>query len=331
LLGFSLAVGGACREEGGTPSPARPTETPPAAKQALARARALFGEEKPFEAITEVEQAVALAPEWAEAHLSLGKLLLTYSNVRFSTATIDRARLEQAIEHLERACALDPTSAEAAYWAGLALAKGERIAEATRRFEETLALQADHGLALKELGVLFAGEGDSKRALEHLARARALLPKEDGLLLVLGLQLEAEERLEEARDVYLEACALNPAHPGPRSALAVLYGRLGDPAAAERMQKEFERCRAFGKRLTAASQHYDKNNRDPAACLGLAELYREVGMPDEAALWAGRALRIDPEHAPAKELLRALGRNVGEAPASFETLQSDTSASVEAR
>jgi hypothetical protein len=82
---------------------------------------------------------------------------------------------------------------------------------------------------------------------------------------------------------------------------------------AERMREEYERCRAFGLRLTAASQSYDKNASDPAASVALAELYLEVGMPDEAAQWANRALLLDAKHAPALEMLRKLGRPKPEA------------------
>jgi len=307
LLGLLLALGPACGNGAAPPAPAQPSAE---ATQAMARARALFAEEKPFEAAAELERAAELAPDWAEAHLSLGKLLLSHSDVRFATATVDRARLERAIEHLERACTLAPRDPEAAYWAGRALAKADRGAEASTRLGRALELDPEHGAARKELGFLLAAEGDTQGAIAELTRARALLPADDELLLRLGLALEGEERLEEARDAYLAARAANPAHPGPSSALAVLYGRLGDPAAAERMRAEFERLRAFGKRLTAALAHQEEHSRDPAACMALAELYLELEAEAQAARWAERALLLDAQHAPALALLRRLGRPV---------------------
>jgi tetratricopeptide (TPR) repeat protein len=307
LSGLLLAAGASCAHEEPPPGPN------PDAVAALARARVLFGGPRPFDALPEIERAVELAPAWAEAHLSLGKFLLTYSKIHFASAVLDRARLEQAIAHLERACALEENNVEASYWAGRALAKADRTEEAERRLERALTLNPEHGPSLKELGFLYASLGDPARAIELLTRARARLPKDDELYLRLGLQLEAEGRLEEARDALLAACKLNPAHPGPRSALAPIYARLGDPAMAERMREEYERCRAFGLRLTAASQSYDKNASDPAASVALAELYLEVGMPDEAAQWANRALLLDAKHAPALEMLRKLGRPKPEA------------------
>jgi len=274
----------------------------------MARARELYAQDLPFEAVAEMRAAVEADPDWVEARLGLGKLLVTYSDVRFSTATIDRGRLDQAIEQFQRACALAPQNAEAAYWAGLALRKADRIPEAQERLEEAVRLRPDYGPAVKELALLYAGEGRTLDAIAAFQKARGLLPKDDEILFQLGLQLENEDRLEEARDAFLASAELNRAHPGPRSGLIRIYLRLGDEQASQHMQAEFDRCRAFGKELTQASLYYDEHNREPGACMGLAELYRKVGMPAQAVLWAERALRLDPEHAPARELLLQLGQ-----------------------
>lgn len=299
--GLLVLLGAACHEDSRGQAQAR---------EAFANARKAFALENPQEAIALMQRAVELDPAWAEARLALGKLLVTFAEVRFSTATLDRGRLGQAIEALEKACALEPDNVEAAYWTGHALRKADRHPEAVQRFEATLALRPDHGLATKELGLLYAEDGDAPRSIEYLERARALLPKDDEILFQLGLQLESEERLEEARDAYLAAAARNTGHPGPRSRLIWLYRRLGDEASSEHMQAEFDRCRAFGKRITAASQYFDEHSREPEACMGLAELYREIGMQDAAVNWAERALRLDRNHGPAVALLEELGQPV---------------------
>lgn len=300
LLGLLLVAACGQQPAGAVP----PSEE---ARAAFQRGRELYALEKPFEAIAEIERAVELAPGWSEAHAVLGKLLVTYSDVRFSTAVIDRKRLARAIDELQRAAELAPKDADAAYWTGFALRKADGDPRAVEWLQKALTLKPDHGLAEKELGLFYAAEGDAARAIEHLTRAKTLLPKDDEVLFQLGMQLDSLDRLEEARDALLAAAERNRAHPGPRAALIVLYRRLGDAEASQRMAAEFERCRAFGKRITAASQRFDENSRDPAACMGLAELYHEVGMDESAIRWAERALRLDPEHAPAKELLRQLG------------------------
>lgn len=304
-VGLLAAHGGSCNE-GKAPAP------PAEATAAFARARERFLAEDPVQAAEELRHAVALAPDWAEARLALGKLLLTLCAVRFSTATFDRACLDQAVAELERACALDPKSAEAAYWTGRALGKVPRIPEALARLETALALDPRHGLALKELGLLCAQEGDVVRSKEYLMRARELLPMDDEVLLQLGMLLESEEDLEEARAAFLRAVELNPAHPGPLTRLVWIYRRLGDVAASERTSAELDRCKEFGRRLTQAQQRFEANRRDPLACLRVAELYHEMKMDETARSWAERAQRLGPEYREPKEFLQRLDGESGE-------------------
>jgi tetratricopeptide (TPR) repeat protein len=286
-VGLLAASGGACNgENAAPPGPSAP------AKEAFARAREHFLAEDSVQAAEELRRAVELAPDWAEYRLQLGKLLYTLCSVRFSTATFDRACLEQALAELERACALDPKNAEAAYWAGRALEKVPNVEAARIRFETVLAIDPRHGLALKELGLLAAGEGDAERAKDFLTRAKDLLPKDDEVHFQLGMLLESEDRLEEAKALFQRATELNPAHPGPLTRLAWIHHRQGDEDAATRTEQVLAQCKEFGKRLTQATQRYERNRRDAEACLEVAKLYHQIGM-DEAALgWAERALRL---------------------------------------
>lgn len=314
-VGLLAAPSGACNGEaavppGGVPVPqsAATVQEPVSAeaKAAWERARESYLAEDHVAAAAELRQVVALAPDWVEPRIQLGKLLYTLCSVRFSTATFDRNCLGQAVAELERACALDPKSTEAAYWTGRALAKVPRIPEALAQLERTLALDARHGLALKELGLLLAQEGEVERAQRYLVQASELLPKDEEVLFQLGMLLESEERLEEAKELFVRAAALNPAHPGPLTGLVRIYRRLGDAAAAERTNGELTRCKEFGKRLTQAQQRYEANRRDPEACVGVAELYHERGMDATARGWAERALRLDPQNRAAQGLLEEL-------------------------
>lgn len=315
FVGLLTALGGACNGEDSAAPRAAPelpaqaiAQAPSeAAKESFARARQAFGVEDPVQAAEHLRRAVELAPDWPEYRLGLGKLLMTLCSVRFSTATFDRACLEQAVAQFERACELEPKNPEAAYWAGRALAKVPRVPEAMARLETALALDPGYGPALKELGLLCAAEGELTRSKEYLTRARELLPKDDEILLQLGMQLESEERLEEAKAAFLEAVRLNPAHPGPLTRLVWIYQRLGDADAAARASADLARCKEFGKRLTQATQRFEANRRDSGAALEVAQLYHEVGLAATARAWAERALRLDAKNGAAQELLLELG------------------------
>jgi len=273
---------------------------------AVARAREFYLAEDQVKAKEELRRAVALAPDWSEGHLQLGKLLFNLCAVRFSTAVFDRACLDQAVAELERARALDPKSAEAAYWMGRALGKVPRIPEAMARLEDAIAIDPRHGLALKELGLLCAQQGDALRAKEYLLRAREVLPNDADVLFQLGMLFESEEDMDQAKSVFLRAVELNPAHPGPLTALVRIYRRQGDEQAAKVTEDALASCKEFGKRLTQAQQRFEATH-DSASCLDIARLYQERGMVASAREWAERAGRIDPKNAGAVELLKKLG------------------------
>lgn len=153
---------------------------------------------------------------------------------------------------------------------------------------------------------MHAAQGESAQALEYLRRARTLLPRDDEVLLQLGLQLEGDEDLPGALEAFQKATELNPAHPGPHMRLIHLYERLGDAERAEKARADLARSKDFGKRLTAAQRRTLENARDAGALAAVAALYLEMGMSEPARGWAERALRVDPENAEARAVLEKL-------------------------
>jgi tetratricopeptide (TPR) repeat protein len=289
------------------PLQARPPSPPSSdARAALERGRARFQADEHAEALAEVRRAAELAPDWFDAHLQLGKLLLTLSAVKFGTATHLRTLRDEGIQALERAHALQPTSADAAYWAGQGHFVAQAYPEARARFARALELDADHALAQKELGLAFAADGETAAAKRELKRAAELLPRDDEVQFQLGLQLENEDDFAGALALHLRAIELNPIHPGPRTRLVALYERLGDPAAAGAASSALARCKALAERLATATQNAQQHPRDPDALVAVGAIYRDAGMLGPARPWASRALRLDPEHAGALELTKEL-------------------------
>ncbi len=302
------------------PRSAEPTAPPPQvsaeareqALEALRRGTELFrAQMDPEQALEELRRAVALDPGNAEAHEMQGKVLLYLSSVWFGTRTLDRTRLAQAIASLERADELRPEAASA-YWLGHALGLLGETERAVEALELALERDPAHGLAHKQLGLLFAADGRGEQAKEHLLEARALLPQDDEVLFHYGLELEADGDLAGARAAYEAAIAIHPARPGLYSRLTVVCERLGDGPAAARASEEFHRWSQFGERLREATLRAEAAPEDPEACLGLGLLYREAGMHDSALTWSGRALTADPANLAARllraEALVSLGR-----------------------
>jgi tetratricopeptide (TPR) repeat protein len=294
------------------PVPAVTTEfAPPAppseeAKQAFYRGKELYQSEQPIEALAEMRRAVELAPDWAEAELELGKLLLTLSFVRFGTATKEHALMDEGQAALERAVALRPDHVQSLYWAAHGHFVARRWEAAEPAFQRVLALDPVHKLATKELGIVLENLGDPARARAVFVRARELNRFDDEVRFHLGMVLLDLDDLAGAKEEFLACLAVNPAHPGPRTQLVTVCQRLGQPEESEHHAAELQRFKPLRQRLTAALERASARPRDPEALLDVAEVYLEIGMPVAALQWVERALALAPDNERAQGLKDAL-------------------------
>ena len=90
----------------------------------------------------------------------------------------DLGRSHLALPHAERAVALLPDDADAAYERGVALYELCRFDEAEKAFGRALNLSPGDAWALHQLGLLAERRGDGARAAKLLARAHELSPDE---------------------------------------------------------------------------------------------------------------------------------------------------------
>jgi lipopolysaccharide biosynthesis regulator YciM len=90
----------------------------------------LLEENKPDEALPLLKQVVREKPEYAEAHYSLGKLML------------QRGELGTAITELEAAAKQGPSKTYSHYQLGRAYAKAGRQDDARREFQTVKELEA---------------------------------------------------------------------------------------------------------------------------------------------------------------------------------------------
>ena len=95
----------------------------------LNQAKELSGAGKTAEARQVLQQAIAAAPDHAEAHLALGTLLARAGD------------LTAAIPELEMAVRLKPENAMAHFTLGKALANGGQMDAARKQFQEALRLK----------------------------------------------------------------------------------------------------------------------------------------------------------------------------------------------
>ncbi len=166
--------------------------------------------------VRELERAVALSPNYAEAQFVLG------------TALPLVGRLGDGLDALRKALVLDPLSAHHSGWLARFLLYAGDYAGAIAQGEKTLEIHDEYQRAFVFIGSAYLAQGDPTTALDWYQRGQALeraVRSYDALIVralaPLGRREEAEEILarleEESRQHYVR-----------QEILAMGYAALGD-------------------------------------------------------------------------------------------------------
>jgi tetratricopeptide (TPR) repeat protein len=151
------------------------------------------------EAVACYEQALNLAPDYAEAHNNLGHALMGI-----------RGRMPEALAHYERALRLKSDFPEALNNLGVALVRSGRTEEAIEQFEKAVRRRPDFPEAEDNLGSALASSGHIPRALSVLGGLVRRRPDFAEAHNNYGLALAQAGRLPEAIGQCREALTLDP-------------------------------------------------------------------------------------------------------------------------
>jgi len=144
---------------------------PKAAKKASDRSAKFSRKGDSRRAAEELEKAVALDPEYAEAHGNLG---FEYSQL---------GRLQEAEAEMRRAIALDPYVSIAHSNLGWVLFQQGNFADAERSARRALALSLNNDRAHVLLGVLLGAEPATRaEGARHIEQATSTFPQVESLL-----------------------------------------------------------------------------------------------------------------------------------------------------
>lgn len=188
---------------------------------------------RPGEAITMLEQSVAIDPDTLE-HLS-----------NLASAYLAVGRNGEALTTLDRVLARDPHRGDAHYSRGLALSYDGRADEAMAEYRRCLALLPDYVPALGNLGVLLQAEGMLDEAEQSFERAMTLDPKNATTHFNRGTL--AKDRGDPAKAIahYDQALGLDPGHAQARAARGVALLSLGQFLSGWQDYEHRVRCPQF--------------------------------------------------------------------------------------
>jgi Tfp pilus assembly protein PilF len=231
------------------------------------------------EAKAQYEEALGLNPSNADARINLGNLIGAEGNAGEAEAQI-RSALK-----------LIPNSSNAHNNLGNVLQKEGRRKEAEAEFENAVSLDPGNAQALNNLATSLASSGRLAEAITRYREAVSADPAIADVHANLGNALLESGQREPAEAEYREALRLAPSSAGS-------HNNLGNALSAE------------GRTAEAAAEYAEAVSRAPDVAgfrLNLAvALLRLPGREPEAVPQLYAALRIDPDNAPAKQILSRL-------------------------
>jgi Flp pilus assembly protein TadD len=220
--------------------------------------------------MTHYERALAIQPDYADAHNNLGNALL------------QKGRVDEALDHFHVAVELQPGDASARNNLGNALLSAGRLGEAIPQYEEALKLQPNFAKAHNNLGWSLLQTGRLDEALAHFQKALEVEPDYANAHNNLGFALLRKGRVREAIAHCQTAVKLQPDDAGTLSNLAWLLATSADPAVRD------------GGQATTLAERANRlsGGREPAVLRALAAAYAEGGRFADACATAQQALQL---------------------------------------
>lgn len=212
------------------------------------------------EAEAAYRRAIALHPDYAEAHNNLGTLFQEQQRLHEAEAAYLRAqalapsdvsvpfnlallyhaaqRPDAAEAAYRRALAIQPDFVTAAYSLAVLLEQQGRTEEAEAAYRQTLVLAPAHAEAHNNLGNLLKNRGDTAAAENEYRQAIALLPGYASAHYNLGLLLQEMQHLDEAEAAYRQAIAHQPDYAEALNNLGNLLREKQQEHAAETVLRQ---------------------------------------------------------------------------------------------
>jgi tetratricopeptide (TPR) repeat protein len=175
--------------------------------------------DRPAEAIAGFDRAIALRPDYAEAYNNRGLVLQRFK------------RLDEALASFDKALALQPENGRIHNNRGTTLHEANRFKEALASYDRAIALQADYAEAHYNRGVILQDLRRLDKALAAFDTAIALKPDYAAAYNNRGVVLQDFRRLSEALASFEKTIALSGGFPEVyvnQSHCLLLMGRFGD-------------------------------------------------------------------------------------------------------
>ena len=160
------------------------------------------------DAVKSYEKAVAIKPDYADAHFNLGNILR------------DLGELDGAIKSFVKTIEIMPEYDEAQYNLGVTLQELGQLDEAIEQYEKALSINPENADLILNLGFIYQSLGQIDEAIEQYDNALTFDPDNAKVLNNLGNAHNDLGQLDVAIKYYEKALAIKPDY-------AVVYYNLG--------------------------------------------------------------------------------------------------------
>ncbi len=182
----------------------------------------------------------------------------------------------------------NPQDFRAWYDLGFVYYQTQRVDQAIKAYQTSLALRSDLAETHFALGHILLELGRHEEAIPHLQKAAELKPSKEAWMALGAAQEQAHPR--ESAESYSKAGALAPHDPEPHTRAAALYEHQKDWPNAEREYLAAEKIQHSTEVLAGLVNVYQQMNRASDAEAMLREYLKLQPTDAEAHLQLGRIL-----------------------------------------
>jgi len=235
----------------------------------------VYGANRPFEAIAQLGEALAIAPGNEQAISALRQIAKDSS-----LAAMQKGEKDQAINVLLKAQTILPHDPELLYDSGLIEFECGSYGDADRSLTEALKLRSDYPQARYALARAYLAESLAKPAEDEMRKYLAERPNDATAQYGLGYILMAEQQVDEAKTAFQKSLALQP------NQTESIY-QLGEIAS---QQGQTDSARDDYHKVIALDPHHG------GALTGLGVLAYRAGHYDEAKAQLEQAIAAAPTY-----------------------------------
>ena len=167
------------------------------------------------DAVKSYEKAVAIKPDYADAHFNLGNILR------------DLGELDGAIKSFVKTIEIMPEYDEAQYNLGVTLQELGQLDEAIEQYEKALSINPENTDLILNLGFIYQSLGQIDEAIEQYDNALTIDPDNVKVLNNLGNAHNDLGQLDVAIKCYEKALAIKPDYADVYYNLGFIYQDLG--------------------------------------------------------------------------------------------------------